>query len=127
MNEASRSTSISSPVEPWFSDYLNPNPGQVTSPSWKGPGWYKFSNPAGTQIANSLVPMYRCGTARTGYMVDSHPTEVGQTKNVKFCWVLAQNPCYWDGKGEVTKCGEGDFVYKLPDSRPYNARYCAVP
>ena len=60
-------------------------------------------------------------------MVEPHPTEVGQTKNVKFCFSHTNgNTCQWHTLGEVTKCGEDDFVYKLSDVPKCRMRYCAV-
>jgi hypothetical protein len=99
------------------------------SPSWKGEGWYKFAYPAGTKMSTTPTPVNSCSTTRGGYMVESHPTQVGQTKNVKFCfnWSTVNHSCYWPKFGEVKKCGEGDFVYKLPNTGSCSARYCAVP
>ena len=98
------------------------------SPSWKGPGWYKFVDPAGTKIATSPPKWKHCGTSATGWMDDSHPTEVGQTKTVRFCFNFFDSvTCKWNSTGEVTKCGEGEFVYKLPTVPICHSRYCAAP
>jgi len=66
-------------------------------------------------------------------MVEPHPTQVGQTKKVKFCFNYNGNSCFENTSGEVTKCGEGDFVYNMPNT-PYIRggqyfyfRYCSVP
>ena len=29
---------------------------------WKGPGWYRISDPAGSQMPEEPVPWYHCGT-----------------------------------------------------------------
>ena len=68
----------------------------------------------------------RCGTHATGYMVDEHPTEIGETKNVKYCFNWLNNSCRWKSTGLVTKCGEEDFVYKLENVPNCTNRYCAV-
>ena len=121
LSEASRSTNISTVL--WYCD----KDSRYTSPSWEGPGWYKFANPAGTKMATSSPPTQRCGTNAPGYMVEIHPTEAGQTKKVKFCFHYGKNSCRWESFGEVTKCGDGDFVYKLPNTPACSLRYCAVP
>jgi hypothetical protein len=101
--------------------------GTKTSPSWTGPSWYKFAYPAGTKIATKPPPKATCGTHATGWMNATHPTEIGQTKSVKLCFNW-RSTCWKTSYGEVTKCGEGDFVYRLPDVPPYTrSRYCAVP
>ena len=98
-----------------------------TSPCWSGPGWYKFAYPAGTKMATKPPPNQTCGTLATGYMTTEHPSEIGQTKSVKFCFNWDRNTCWNSTVGEVTKCGEGDFVYRLPDVEKCTSRYCAVP
>ena len=100
--------------------------GTKTSPSWTGPSWYKFAYPAGTKIATKPPPKMTCGTHATGWMTTAHPTEIGQTKSVKFCFNWSST-CWRTSYGEVTKCGEGDFVYRLPDVAQCTSRYCAVP
>jgi hypothetical protein len=133
LSEKSRSINAGPAAE--CDGYL-PNGGTkivTTSPSWDGPGWYKFANPAGTRMATykSPPPPNRCGTNATGFMNDSHPTKVGETKKVKFCfnWNIVGNgnTCQWHKYGQVTKCGEEDFVYYLEDVPNCTNRYCAVP
>ena len=125
LSDASRSTSYSIKTDSEKKcDVLNQS---YSSPSWEGPNWYKFANPAGTKMATSAPRFNRCGAYRTGYMVDQHPTEVGQTKQVKFCFSWKGTSCGRSTQGEVTKCGEGNFVYKLPNAPICTARYCAVP
>ena len=57
-----------------------------------------------------------CGTIKGGYMVEPHPIQVGQTKKVKFCFNYRGNSCFENTFGEVTKCGEGDFVNKMTNT-----------
>ena len=97
------------------------------SPCWSGPGWYKFAYPAGTKMATKPPPPQTCGTLGTGWMTTEHPSEIGQTESVKFCFNWDGNTCWKISYGEVTKCGEGDFVYRLPDVAQCTSRYCAVP
>ena len=129
MSEASRS--INSPAAENCDGYIPIGPDAngpkrvVTSPSWKGPGWYKFAYYA--RMATSPPPYNRCGTHATGYMIHSHPTEIGKTKNVKFCFNW-DSSCRWSTYGSVTRCGKGNnFVYKLSNVPNCTNRYCAVP
>ena len=68
-----------------------------------------------------------CGTLHAGWMTQPHPTEVGQTKTVQFCFKTRTNSCHWKTTGKVTKCGENNFVYKLAEVQSSYLRYCAVP
>ena len=97
------------------------------SPNWRGPGWYKFANPAGTQIATSPPRLHTCGANLPGYMTTQFPTEIGQTNSARFCFSWNGNTCAYRSYGKVTKCGEGDFVYQLPNVPACYARYCAAP
>ena len=106
LSEATRSTNNSVRVFYCDSKKFKNN----LSPSWQGPGWYKFANPAGTKMATEPPPVNTCGTHVTGWMTTEPPSEIGQTKSVKFCFNWAGNSCKWNIFGEVTKCGEGDFV-----------------
>ena len=99
----------------------------IISPSWAGPGWYKFAYPAGTKMTTKPPPVKTCGTEATGWMTTEPPSEIGQTKSVKFCFNWWGNKCWKKSYGAVTKCGEGDFVYRLPEVAQCTSRYCAVP
>ena len=101
--------------------------GDKTSTSWTGPSWYKFVYPAGTKMATKPPPVRTCGTRATGWMTTEHPSEIGQTKSVIYCCIWNGNKCWRKSFGEVTKCGEEDFVYRLPNVAQCTARYCAVP
>jgi len=102
--------------------------GSKASPSWNGPGWYKFANPAGKKMASSPVGSFKCGTYSPGYLCDdSNPTDIGQTKTVLYCFEWDGNPRWNEIKGKVTKCGEEDFVYYLPTVPQCVYRYAAAP
>ena len=90
-----------------------------------GPGWYKFTNPAGTKIATSAPPANSFGTIWGGYMVEPHSIQVGQTKKVNFCFNYRGNSCFEfeNTLGEVTKWREGDFVYKMPNTLNKGGNY----
>ena len=34
----------------------------IISSDWKGSGWYRMSDPAGSQMSEEPVPWYHCGT-----------------------------------------------------------------
>ena len=108
-------------------DGYNPSDGSPTSASWNGGGWYKFANAAGTKIATTPPPRNHCGTNATGWMITPHPVIIGQTRKAKFCFNWDGKTCKWATYGEVTMCGIGDFVYRLPDAPRCALRYCAVP
>jgi len=103
------------------------NNGSPISPCWTGDGWYKFANAAGTKIATSPPPRNHCGTNGTGWMTAAHPSKIGETKKVKFCFNWDDNSCKWTTYGAVTKCGKEDYVYRLPNAPFCALRYCAVP
>ena len=124
MSEASRKANIVSFPATCDSFPHHPN---SRSPNWKGPGWYKFDNPAGTQIATSPPRVNTCGANLPGYMTTRFPTEIGQTFSARFCFSWKGNTCAYLTFGKVTKCGEGDFVYQLPNVPACYARYCAAP
>ena len=41
----------------------------IISSDWKGPGWYRMSDPAGSQMSGEPVPWYHCGTQFGGRAV----------------------------------------------------------
>ena len=49
-------------------------------------GWYRFVGAAGTKMPTTRVSAYRCGTGRSGWLDDAHPTveDVEVQKNVCF-------------------------------------------
>ena len=99
---------------------------------WKGGDtWYRFVEPAGTQLADSIVPHSHCGTSATGWLNGTHPTNLGENviRNVCFSYVdspsLEINYCWKNIDVEIRKC-EGFFLYKfkeVPGSQ-CNSKYC---
>ena len=86
-------------------------------------GWYRFTGSAGSQIATSCVPTYRCGTYAPGWMNGSHPTpaEGIVTRNVCYHW--ASQCCYLNNMIRVKNCG-GFYVYELDQPPGCALRYC---
>ena len=64
-----------------------------------------------------------CDTLLTGYMTSAHPTEIGESKDVDFCFNTGRRPCPLKKRGKVTNCGEF-YVYLLKRT-PGHFRYCA--
>ena len=126
LSEASRSVKKRTTVGYYYCDSLLAV--GTRSPQWHGLQWYKVVNPAGTKIATRAIKDPYCGTSYKGYMLEPHPTEVGQTKWATFCFSgNVGASCVWKNYGKVTKCGEGNFVYNLPDVPVCDLRYCAEP
>ena len=57
-------------------------------------------------------------------MTEAHPVEVGDSKDVTFCFDSRKKVCKWSTKGKVTHCGDF-YVYYLKDTTHCRLRYCA--
>ncbi|KAK3732485.1 hypothetical protein QZH41_014023 [Actinostola sp. cb2023] len=87
------------------------------------PGWYRLVGAQGTYIPNRCVPVKRCGTAATGWMVGNYPRRRGQNVRRKVCYHWAGKCCRWSNYIQVTHCG-GYYVFYLRGSPGCNFRYC---
>ena len=92
--------------------------------------WYRFVEPAGTQLADSSIPHSHCGTNAPGWLNESHPTTLGENviRNVCFSYVddngaHSINHCRWNIDVEIRKC-EGFYLYKFPEVPGCNMKYC---
>ena len=52
------------------------------APDWQGPGWYRVTGQAGSQLADSPVEKHHCGTLASGWMAEGHPT-VGEGEVIR--------------------------------------------
>jgi len=95
-----------------------------TSPDWKGPGWYRITEPAGSRIPEYSPGQLHCGTHASGWLNGTHPAVPGQQQDMKVCFNWSGNACMWSINVVVRNCG-GYFVYKLPDTPVCYLRYCA--
>lgn len=99
------------------------------SPAWKGAGWYRMilpgGRPGGSRIPEEIQDTRRCGTSVGGYISEAHPTTVGESKDVKFCFKGSNTDCEWETLGKVTHCGDY-YVYFLKDVPFCRLRYCAT-
>ena len=92
---------------------------------WKGDAasWYRFEEPAGTQMADSIVPEHRCGTWSTGWLNGAHPAVLGENVIRQVCFNYAGNSCNWNTNVEIKNCG-GFYLYKLKPTSTCNMKYC---
>ncbi|KAK3698322.1 hypothetical protein QZH41_017688 [Actinostola sp. cb2023] len=85
-------------------------------------GWYRFVGAQGTVIPNRCVPMKRCGTHASGWMVGNYPRR-GQTVTRKVCYHWSKKCCNWSNNIKVTHCG-GFYVFYLTKPPVCQLRYC---
>lgn len=78
---------------------------------------------AGTKIATSCIPVYRCGTNAPAWMSGTHPTVAEGKVTRKVCYSWAGNCCYSSSNIEVVNCGGQYYVYKL-NPTGCSCRYC---
>ena len=87
-------------------------------------GWYRFTGEAGTQMADSCVNMYHCGTESPGWLNGNHPDLTDGAVKRQVCFSSFDNCCYHSNEITVQHCG-GFYVYKLErQSSHCNLRYC---
>ena len=86
-------------------------------------GWYRFNGEAGTQMADSCVNMYHCGTESPGWLNGTHPDLNDGAVKRQVCFSSFGNCCYHSNEITVQHCG-GFYVYKLERQSQCNLRYC---
>ena len=87
-------------------------------------GWYRFVEAAGTKMPTTRVPVFRCGTAYSGWLDGVDPTvEEGEVYR-RVCFSDRSTGCKYSEVTFVKNC-ESYFIYKL---RPptCNSRYCGT-
>ena len=89
-----------------------------------GDSWYRFQEPAGTQLASSVVPIYHCGTSATGWLNGTHPAVLGENTTQQICFHWNSDSCYWDTDVEIMNCG-GYYLYKMKATPVCSLKYCA--
>ena len=107
--------------------YASPSrDGDTVEGDWKGgaASWYRFEEPAGTQMADSIVPKSHCGTYATGWLNGAHPAVLGENVRRQVCFNWASNSCNWNTIVEIKNCG-GFYLYKLKATPGNgNLKYC---
>jgi len=97
---------------------------QYTSPDWKGPGWYKMDEAIGTQIPEEVVDPSSCGTYLAGYLNGTHPSTVGELKDVNVCFSWSSDSCHGNNMIQVANCGNF-YLYNLVTTPGCRYRYCS--
>ena len=91
---------------------------------WKGGNiWYRFQEPAGTQMANSVVPKGHCGTEASGWLNGTHPAFSGENVIRRVCFNWSGNSCSWNTDVEIKNCGLY-YLYKLKIAPSCRLKYC---
>ena len=88
-----------------------------------GDAWYRFADPAGSQLADSIVPTYHCGTHATGWLNGTHPVTLGENVISQVCFHWSDNPCRWNTDVEIKQCG-GFYIYKFTAASTCRLKYC---
>ena len=104
--------------------YCDDSSYNYTSPDWKGPGWYKMDETIGTQIPEEVVDHHSCGTWAPGYLNGTHPSTVGELKDVNVCFFSYNSSCFYNNMIQVTNCGSF-FLYNLVTPPACELRYCS--
>ena len=92
---------------------------------FKGPGWYRMMQPAGTKIPEQPPKSEHCGTSAPGWLNGTHPDVTGKTVNGTVCFHWDKNECYEKTAITITNYGKF-FVYKLSNTPGCANRYCAL-
>jgi len=92
------------------------------------PGWYRFQEDAGYQMADRCVPMNHCGTEQPGWLSGSHPTVAEGVVTRKVCYEgrifdWYSSCCFYSNNIRVRNCG-AFFVYELQKPPICSLRYC---
>jgi len=91
---------------------------------WKGgDSWYRFQEPAGTQLADSIVPKSHCGAGGTGWLNGAHPVVLGENVIRKVCFSWIGTSCTWNANVEIKNCG-GYYLYKFKETPVCDLKYC---
>ena len=109
-----------------------------TYSDWKRPNWYRFEEPAGTQIPETIVPYKHCGTYVAGHISKgfTHPITLGEVVDAEVCFSKAGfdrssktvENCHSKKSIKIRNCGSY-FLYELPAFGTGNdgyGAYCAV-
>jgi hypothetical protein len=105
---------------PYCDQNGGPNP-----TGWSGPGWYRFSGPAGTQMSTALIPTNRCATHAPGWLNGAHPIPSDGIVARTVCFNWNGNQCNWQAQIQVVAC-PGYYLYNLVDTPVCYLRYCGT-
>jgi cysteine-rich repeat protein len=96
---------------------------QQNGNGWVGPGWYRFTGQAGTQMPESAPATYRCATHATGWLNGVHPTLADGVVARQACFNWSGNTCSWNANIQVVAC-PGYYLYNLVAPPACSLRYC---
>ena len=85
-------------------------------------GWYRFGGQAGSKMATSCVPGFRCATLAPSWLDGIHPTVAEGKVTRKVCYSV-NDCCLYSNYIEVVNCGKY-YVYELSKPPACNLRYC---
>ena len=87
------------------------------------PGWYRFQGAAGTRMASSCPPVYRCNTNSPGWLNGTHPTVADGQVTRQVCFHWTSRCCKGTVNIKVRNCGSY-YVYYLLEVEGV-IRYCS--
>jgi cysteine-rich repeat protein len=97
-------------------DALNPE-------GWSGPGWYRFTGPAGTQMSETAVGVEHCSTYSAGWLNGPHPALGDGIVDIQACFSWKDESCHFATMIQVVACTDF-YLYQLPDAPECDLRYC---
>ena len=86
-------------------------------------GWYRFQGAAGTRMAFSCPPVYRCNTNAPGWLNGIHPTVADGQVTRQVCFHWTGGCCQGTVNIKVRNCGSY-YVYYLLKFKGV-IRYCS--
>ena len=104
--------------------YVTP-PGSELCDNQLPEGWYRFVGAAGTKMPTTRVPVFRCGTGWSGWLMTAHPTvEDGEVQRT-VCFSNRPTGCKYLTNIFVKNCGS-NFIYELKKPPGCDSRYCGT-
>ena len=76
-------------------------------------------------MPTQCVPMWRCGTALSGWLEDGHPTSADGEVSSKVCFTRGGDCCKKSRNIKVKDCGSY-FIYELRKPPTCDLRYCGT-
>ena len=122
LNDAKRNRNYNTKINGYASPSCDKS---AVEGDWKGDAdsWYRFEEPAGTQMADSIVPKKHCGADATGWLNGTHPAGLGESVIRHVCFTWVSSSCQYNTDVEIKNCG-GFYLYKLKPTPSCNQKYC---
>ncbi|XP_059407671.1 uncharacterized protein LOC132142051 [Carassius carassius] len=113
--------------EPWRANSSRPSNSYKLDKSVSWSGWYRlFINGVSTQIADTCVEIYSCGTAIPLWIRGGHPTVEAGVVTRDVCGHWDNYCCYYGSYSIKVKACPGNYhVYELVRPAVNDAVYCA--